>query len=131
MRGEYFNYTYGGCRGWGSPPLARGIRITLDFFADRRRITPACAGNTMFFDGGHEEEEDHPRLRGEYISRSASCWSLVGSPPLARGILHILEVGIRLARITPACAGNTVFWRYQHMIKKDHPRLRGEYTRVA
>ena len=46
LRGEYYIWTdsHHGCL--GSPPLARGILRTGRAKPVRRRITPACAGNT-------------------------------------------------------------------------------------
>ena len=56
---------------------------------------------------------------------------MTGSPPLARGILGLLR-GIRLvSRITPACAGNTQLLRGCFYIRRDHPRLRGEYAALV
>lgn len=50
---------------------------------------------------------DHPRLRGEYCSARIPCKSILGSSPLARGLLQL---------------------RYAHeCCPWDHPRSRGEY----
>ena len=54
----------------GSPPLARGKRITFKNLKDGRRITPACAGKTSVFACVRYLEKDHPRLRGENTKRS-------------------------------------------------------------
>ena len=53
------------------------------------------------------KQRDHPRLRGEYV---------LTAEPIAV-----------LARITPACAGNTLNLQVADLRYKDHPRLRGEY----
>lgn len=106
LRGEYFT-------GWlvlkyptGSLPLTRGIlRAPFPTFADVG-ITPACAGNTSASHMQGPPAQDHPRLRGEYLSAERKkdiAWDhprlrgeynmgfnmknrLSGSPPLARGI---------------------------------------------
>ena len=51
---------------YGSPPLARGVRKTESEELTWIRITPACAGSTIVVWGFDTDNEDHPRLRGEY-----------------------------------------------------------------
>ena len=87
MRGEYvLDYKYK--RGEvGSPPLARGVLPAATLGALTRRITPACAGSTVCAINGTSTIEDHPRLRGEYLSIVADAIRGKGSPPLARGVL--------------------------------------------
>ena len=54
----------------------------------------------------------------------------MGSPPHTRGTLTILQRSIRMIRITPAYAGNTVTsGKLNHPIR-DHPRIRGEHNKV-
>ena len=72
---------------------------------------------------------DHPRLRGEYFELSLIVPSKVGSPPLARGIQGFAFRNAFETRITPACAGNTTACYSLRMLWKDHPRLRGEYSK--
>ena len=90
----------------GSPPLARGKLANPVEQCTGTRITPACAGKTVFLSPYHIALEDHPRLRGENSLRFRTRCTLRGSPPLARGKLYELWL-----LDTP------------HM---DHPRLRGE-----
>ena len=52
----------------------------------------------------------------------------MGSPPLARGIRLATNADTATARITPACAGNTLLLQYLHQSNWDRPRLRGEYV---
>ena len=66
-------------------------------------------------------------MRGEYTRVLFLAVSVLGSPPLARGI-H----GMRCLKnwdkgITPACAGNTSRIACEQLTLTDHPRLRGEY----
>ena len=113
----------------GSPPLARGIHLDFLDFVRAVRITPACAGNTLSPKNKGRQTEDHPRLRGEYKERAKKSRPSWGSPPLARGILEVLEIPPRLEGITPACAGNTARSHQPLQAYKDHPRLRGEYEK--
>ena len=73
-----------------------------------KRITPACAGSTKAFERKYLNEEDHPRLRGEYIYVDDVHYYTLGSPPLARGVLEQIQVIAQGTRITPACAGSTL-----------------------
>ncbi len=52
---------------------------------------------------------------------------LIGSPPLAWGILSQLTAQPRCPRITPTCVGNTAVRRAGTASQEDHPHLRGEY----
>ena len=98
---------------------------TLDF----RKNTPAYAGNTSDPSSTIPVFRDRPRLRGEYGRLPVPLIVPVGSPPLARGI-HARNKGIRdRIRITPACAGNTFQYLPRLHRQRDHPRLRGEYSR--
>ena len=69
-------------------------------------------------------------MRGEYEYPVVSRFLVPGSPPLARGI-PFLMVGIQMQpRITPACAGNTQDSAIESAQRRDHPRLRGEYSNI-
>ena len=111
----------------GSPPLARGIRCTEEYNPLIPRITPACAGNTKHLLKNPLRTKDHPRLRGEYFSLNATPDMILGSPPLARGILSSINSIVSGYGITPACAGNTKIADGNVAATEDHPRLRGEY----
>ena len=91
-------------------------------------ITPACAGNTGWVHLFRCGEQDHPRLRGEYLFQRYNGLHSAGSPPLARGILTMLMIQDGIEGITPACAGNTQLCGNNRNGYQDHPRLRGEYT---
>ena len=109
LRGEYCLTAMQNRIPPGSPPLARGIPRSMGMHGRDRGITPACAGNTS--------------------SQRGSIKSLSGSPPLARGILYIFSGCSRQSGITPACAGNTWMQLCDWIKQRDHPRLRGEYTK--
>ena len=130
LRGEYPNNPKLSSQNQGSPPLARGILFFT--FPPRllMRITPACAGNTAGIDSNSNPPRDHPRLRGEYISDFFLHPYVIGSPPLARGILQTVQPQSTDDRITPACAGNTFCITSNIPCGRDHPRLRGEYLNL-
>ncbi len=69
-------------------------------------------------------------MRGEYWHLIGIVSQPKGSPPLARGILIFCINRIRVQRITPACAGNTVPPSTDDICHEDHPRLRGEYIDI-
>ena len=115
------------CFNTGSPLLARGIPYLENYSFRTHWITPACAGNTGCIPLSQNPPWDHSRLRGEYIGNCKHEGCYMGSPPLTRGILSMIETSINAARITPAYAGNTVGGLITSDIKWDHPRLRGEY----
>ena len=54
----------------------------------QKRITPACAGSTSYHAASICAIKDHPRLRGEYGVGNRFVDRDMGSPPLARGVLH-------------------------------------------
>ena len=131
MRGEYTHETRASVTELGSPPLARGIHSSTCPASTGKGITPACAGNTVFFFISAIGEEDHPRLRGEYSRKCPTNHILRGSPPLARGIPIKAKITRSSSRITPACAGNTRNERKNRVLHGDHPRLRGEYRQQS
>ena len=107
LRGEYAGRQSPVRRPKGSPPLARGVHIAYSDSAVGRGITPACAGSTLITVSADQCKQDHPRLRGEYISDNSPLFFKPGSPPLARGVLYNIPDKNVAYRITPACAGST------------------------
>ena len=128
MRGEYVLFSHHSRKLLGSPPLARGILNVRCHLHHNVGITPACAGNTGKLMIRFCLIWDHPRLRGEYFIYSLYCFLFLGSPPLARRILYSDGLTRLFDGITPACAGNTELKHYSENRKRDHPRLRGEYS---
>src|SRR5690606_32722845 len=91
------------------------------------RITPACAGSTSTRWSPATGWPDHPRMRGEHGVQRRVPDLLIGSPPHARGA-RLLFCGVSACvRITPACAGSTLWWVWRRMAVQDHPRMRGEH----
>ena len=127
MRGEYSSCGKFFPARVGSPPLARGVPLAIPYISNHFRITPACAGSTALCSFRIFVTKDHPRLRGEYRREYSSSEFLLGSPPLARGVLNTIPTIARSGRITPACAGSTARGNVFLQRFQDHPRLRGEY----
>ena len=71
--------------------------------------------------------QDHPHLRGEYISYCMLIGWSPGSPPLAWGIQLVVTALFSFIRITPTCVGNTPELWGLIACTRDHPHLRGEY----
>ena len=92
----------------GSPPLARGTGGSYLLLFGSQGITPACAGNSYPSLKCGYAHWDHPRLRGEQLSRGLSEPQGRGSPPLARGTGRTARLTRGRAGITPACAGNSL-----------------------
>ena len=72
-------------------------------------------------------EQVHPRSRGEYLEADLLYGSVLGSPPLTRGIPLIHVDTVRRHRFTPAHAGNTISEDDLKAFEEVHPRSRGEY----
>ena len=113
-------------RNGGSPPHARGRRTRRTGKANRTRITPACAGKTSVCIRVEIFTGDHPRMRGEDLSRRSIISSKWGSPPHARGRRRAGHFSASNERITPACAGKTDRSQIRVRLRSDHPRMRGE-----
>lgn len=106
----------------------RGILTRKAYTSQKRRIIPACAGNTCPILLISAFTEDHPRLLGEYVAYALQRDIPWGSSPLARGILNRCVCKSYISRIIPACAGNTKSDKYCQNLYWDHPRLCGEYS---
>ena len=127
LRGEYLLSCMHACLSPGSPPLAWGILLDIGGGTCYQGITPTCVGNTRLPLRPLWVIWDHPHLRGEYAYSSTFISVLLGSPPLAWGILKFLKKLIISNRITPTCVGNTLLERATGKSRQDHPHLRGEY----
>ena len=114
-----------GCR-VGSPPRVRGKDHDPALSQHKLRITPACAGKSMWLMVIYTAPRDHPRVCGEKadcLTLSDSTW---GSPPRVRGKGFLIFSAVRLAGITPACAGKRLCRMDKRGILWDHPRVCGE-----
>ena len=70
---------------------------------------------------------DHPRSRGVYLNRIVGVFGVVGSSPLARGLLRSGVNAIGSGGIIPARAGFTRPVSRSSRQAADHPRSRGVY----
>ena len=93
----------------GSPPRVRGKLTLIPLFLKRRGITPACAGKTNFILAVFCNVQDHPRVCGENSYGKNQGQFNLGSPPRVRGKRGLCGSIWQYDRITPACAGKTVF----------------------
>ena len=109
-----------------TPPLARGRLIVFHLLFDGLRNTPACAGKTGGGVNSGENEQKHPRLRGEDPDVNRPKLPLMETPPLARGRPGPQLNGVQRGGNTPACAGKTDRLNRLHRGERKHPRLRGE-----
>ena len=91
------------------------------------RIIPARAGFTSPLPTSDCFIWDHPRSRGVYAAGSGTQRCLIGSSPLARGLLVEVDSRTMCTRIIPARAGFTQHYRRGGRPREDHPRSRGVY----
>ena len=92
----------------GSPPRVRGTAKLSTCSKSGKRITPACAGNSVLPVDVKNKLRDHPRVCGEQDMIGALDSQLEGSPPRVRGTGHGWCPCCGSGRITPACAGNSI-----------------------
>jgi hypothetical protein len=85
MRGEQYGQPGEPSTTPGSPPHARGAARVPSLTASAQGITPACAGSSRRQHLWVEDDEDHPRMRGEQGGILVADGRLIGSPPHARG----------------------------------------------
>ena len=110
----------------GSSPLTRGKPVDLLLWGALKGIIPAHAGKTIHLPVILSAIRDHPRSRGENITRHTEPLMLDGSSPLTRGKPGHLRDERAASGIIPAHAGKTRGLRTGCMTGGDHPRSRGE-----
>ena len=114
----------------GSSPRARGalrVRVRL---SRGPGIIPACAGSTAGARVHTGRCGDHPRVRGEHFLLRHTVIIRPGSSPRARGAPCCRGWRWATSGIIPACAGSTGPLRSRTGTDGDHPRVRGEHSRV-
>ena len=126
-RGVYYMLQWTEMLSWGSSPLARGLQAVRDQLAAIHGIIPARAGFTHASTIGSVATWDHPRSRGVYVSGSITGYAIIGSSPLARGLLPSTSDSWDEFRIIPARAGFTQGTDMTNLGNADHPRSRGVY----
>ena len=112
----------------GSSPLARGLLKLKNELRSSRGIIPARAGFTFRVFRSRRTCRDHPRSRGVYARLATLLRAMMGSSPLARGLLDVHIAGLPRNGIIPARAGFTDSAGPEHQACGDHPRSRGVYT---
>ena len=125
----------------------RGKLKLLHLLKRFRRITPACAGKTIQAHITFIDYKDHPRVCGENGKAEEnqspqigspprvrgkrnyllSCKSHLGSPPRVRGKQGNPDKAVFLARITPACAGKTL-WKWRISVVDPSPQPQSSLT---
>ena len=130
-RGVYTSWYRPGSPKEGSSPLARGLPLRITTIRPPTRIIPARAGFTSPHHHHQTSNEDHPRSRGVYGDGPADVGPALGSSPLARGLPDERGAQPHEVRIIPARAGFTDPLLARHPSRRDHPRSRGVYVRVA
>ena len=113
----------------GSPPRVRGTGYAILVDVYDSGITPACAGNSYQQLLRTAQTQDHPRVCGEQTVRFVLGVAIQGSPPRVRGTANDTPAYVQYQgspprvrgtdalapcrtvsfRITPACAGNSLF----------------------
>ena len=91
----------------GSSPLARGLLPLRTNSRTIHRIIPARAGFTRRCGSPTTAQRDHPRSRGVYFAAFDCHADVVGSSPLARGLLGQEGRASADRGIIPARAGFT------------------------
>ena len=114
----------------GSSPLARGLQRPRRAVGYDGGIIPARAGFTASTQVPQEPQQDHPRSRGVYVAAFGTRKFLIGSSPLARGLLSGRSRAAMLSGIIPARAGFTPTPTPRKVHARDHPRSRGVYADV-
>ena len=137
IRGEHTALAVWAAGKYGSSPHTRGAlhrpgpALRRRPARHRRRIIPAYAGSTPCGTLILTEGRDHPRIRGEHVSKCGFCVLPGGSSPHTRGALRRRLRSSRSSRIIPAYAGSTSGWRRTMPFDRDHPRIRGEHMEPA
>ena len=130
LRGERRSREPGRGQRLGSSPPARGTRRQTRLRIPVGRIIPACAGNARRPAETSRIFTDHPRLRGERLVSDHHRVIEYGSSPPARGTQEQPHAVKFDRRIIPACAGNASPSGRSGFPEPDHPRLRGERSRL-
>ena len=130
-RGVYRDIQFHGRQAVGSSPLARGLLLAARNLGRRAGIIPARAGFTSAALSPDSAMRDHPRSRGVYPNTPSGIHVIVGSSPLARGLLGGRTAPAQEARIIPARAGFTPPTTSRRPQRTDHPRSRGVYASRA
>ena len=131
IRGEHRRHLHGMVHGAGSSPHTRGALAADLLHCAQAGIIPAYAGSTLYFDKPQTRNWDHPRIRGEHRSSAPGWPTRRGSSPHTRGAPRPRWRSDGCGWIIPAYAGSTSAGGRRRSGRRDHPRIRGEHTRVG
>ena len=147
IRGEHRGVKQYASKKAGSSPHTRGAQMRVERENNQAGIIPAYAGSTRFIEDDSEEDEDHPRIRGEHVRCPSFPDGRRGSSPHTRGA-RLRKDSVRdwagiipayagstspdeaipmKGGIIPAYAGSTTRARWRTGRRWDHPRIRGEH----
>ena len=115
----------------GSSPHPRGAPPKEQAGPDHTWIIPASAGSTRRQGRDGRCPWDHPRIRGEHDVRIISISTRPGSSPHPRGARPPRASTFPWCRIIPASAGSTGLKAFPNVLRRDHPRIRGEHLHNA
>ena len=110
----------------GSSPLTRGKPCFRRSGRQRGRLIPAHAGKTRTQGLRSDDNEAHPRSRGENKLGRVSVSVQSGSSPLTRGKPDARFAHESAGRLIPAHAGKTLKTASIAPVDWAHPRSRGE-----
>ena len=130
IRGEHLMARVWKIFGMGSSPHTRGARIHPADFQQRQGIIPAYAGSTRSNCRPRLSSRDHPRIRGEHVEVTSETFVIWGSSPHTRGAPRDWARALHGTGIIPAYAGSTAYCFLAVMLRRDHPRIRGEHTGI-
>ena len=109
-----------------TPPLTRGRPLDNGITGDNAGNTPAYAGKTARQRNHGRQRRKHPRLRGEDSSSAPLVGNATETPPLTRGRPKQVARDRLHNGNTPAYAGKTTISFVVILMRRKHPRLRGE-----
>ena len=114
----------------GSAPRVRGTFFNNGDDKNRRRFSPACAGNMASWLRKTTVIAVQPRVCGEHLMLVSRGLNSVGSAPRVRGTLPEQFLLAYPRRFSPACAGNI---QISGVLSRDitvQPRVCGEHQCV-
>ena len=127
MRGEYLGGPVGSISILELPPHARRIPGIALRYGLLLGTTSACAENTMSGSLLSLGSWNYLRMRGEYLHRVDTTYTLMELPPHARRIRGNLLSRLHLLGTTSACAENTGTTPFGGAESRNYLRMRGEY----
>ena len=127
IRGEHFPTFSITNNAGGSSPHTRGAHRGAAFQGAANGIIPAYAGSTCLSAMQEVCGKDHPRIRGEHRLDIPWPQAMQGSSPHTRGAHSHRKDALGADGIIPAYAGSTLDLGADYMVRKDHPRIRGEH----